>query len=85
MNWISMIGAPFCIQNFEKEQRGGRIMAKTKTITIECPKCREAFEIKGYETINASLDEALRKSSLKQSCLSTPVQSAVKLFQSPTR
>lgn len=35
-------------------------MAKTKTITIECPKCREAFEIKGYETINASLDEALK-------------------------
>ena len=40
-------------------------MAKTKTITIECPKCREAFEIKGYETINASLDEALKEKLIK--------------------
>ena len=40
-------------------------MAKTKTITIECPKCHEAFEIKGYDTINASLDEALKDKLIK--------------------
>ena len=40
-------------------------MAKTKTITIECPKCHEAFEIKGYETINASLDEELKAKLIK--------------------
>lgn len=40
-------------------------MAKTKTITIECPKCHEALEVKGYDTINASLDEALKDKLIK--------------------